>query len=198
MSISFKNISKRYDAPVLSNFSAELPEKGLVLLTGPSGCGKTTLLRILLGLLPADSGEFCGAKGLRFSVVFQEDRLFESFTIADNINAPLSSKLAPEELDKLLSSLGLEGVAGKYPNELSGGMCRRAAFARALAFDGDVFVLDEPFTGLDDYARQLVTDQILRLKKDKLILLVTHTPHLFAGDAAQVIALSSRSLPDAI
>lgn len=190
MSISFKGISKRYTAPVLADFSAELPECGLVLLTGPSGCGKTTLLRILLGLSSADSGEVCGTEGLRFSVVFQEDRLFESFTIADNLNAPLAKKLASEQLDALLSSLGLEGVAGQYPNELSGGMRRRAAIARALAFDGDVFVLDEPFTGLDEYARQLVIDQLLRRREEKLILLVTHDPLPLKEYASQIIALS--------
>lgn len=190
MSISVRNITKRYEAPVLSDFSADLPEKGLVLLTGPSGCGKTTLLRILLGLLPADSGEIRGADDLRWSVVFQEDRLFERFTVADNINAPLPNSLAPAEIDRLLLALGLDGNADKYPCELSGGMRRRAAFARALAFDGEAFALDEPFTGLDDHARQLVIEQILRLKKEKLVLLVTHSPLLLREEATRIIVLS--------
>ena len=131
--ISLLHIWKGYHTEVLKDVTAELPSTGLVLLTGPSGCGKTTLSHLILGLIKPDRGEIKGTEGLRFSAVFQENRLFPGFTVADNINAPLKQKLTDSEMDELLNKLGLSGIAQQYPNELSGGMQRRVAFARALA-----------------------------------------------------------------
>lgn len=191
MGITLEQVSKHYQKEILHDISISFPEQGLILLTGPSGEGKTTLAHMILGILKPDSGKVLGIEGMRFSAVFQEDRLFEDFTIADNINAPCKDKLSDSQLNALLQSLGLEGTAHQYPGELSGGMKRRVAFARALAFDGDFFLLDEPFSGLDEKAKALVSRQILSLCQKKAVLLITHAPELFYPDAALVVKLEN-------
>lgn len=192
--ISLCHIWKGYHTEVLKDVTAELPSTGLVLLTGPSGCGKTTLSHLILGLIKPDRGEIKGTEGMRFSVVFQENRLLPGFTVADNINAPLKQKLTDSEMDKLLNKLGLPGIAEQYPHQLSGGMQRRVAFARALAFDGDLFVLDEPFAGLDDNAKSLVIRQIVSLCQNKLVLLIAHHSAEFDDLPHQVISLAPSAL----
>lgn len=189
MAITFHNVSKRYQKEVLSDFSATLPEQGLVLLTGPSGSGKTTMAHILLGLVPADSGRVEGADAVRFSTLFQEDRLLPWLTVEENVNAVLKEKLPREAVAKLLQAVGLSEIESLYPDELSGGMRRRVAFVRAVAFDGAVFLLDEPFSGLDAVARELVSAEILRLSKEKTVILIVHDPAPFLPNAAQVITL---------
>ena len=189
MGITLQNITKRYQKDVLSDFSAKLPEHGLVVLTGPSGSGKTTLVHILLGLVKPDSGTVSGTGELKFSVVFQEDRLFGHLTAAENINAVRKEKLGQAQIEELLNTVGLHDIADRYPDELSGGMRRRLAFVRAAAFDGDVFVLDEPFAGLDSAAKELLTAQILKLTETKLVVLIVHNPLPFREASAQVIIL---------
>ena len=192
--ISLLHIWKGYHTEVLKDVTAELPSTGLVLLTGPSGCGKTTLSHLILGLIKPDRGEIKGTEGLRFSAVFQENRLFPGFTVADNINAPLKQKLTDSEMDELLNKLGLSGIAQQYPNELSGGMQRRVAFARALAFDGDLFGLDEPFAGLDDHAKSLVIRQIISLCQNKLVILIVHHSAEFDDLPHRAISLAPSAL----
>lgn len=189
MGIKLENICKQYQKPVLSHFSAELPERGLVVLTGPSGCGKTTLAHILLGLVKPDGGHVSGTDGVRFSVVFQEDRLLESLTAAENINAVCKQKLHDEQISTLLSGVGLKEAFSRRPGEMSGGMRRRLAFARAVAFDGDVFVLDEPFAGLDSAAKELVTAHIVTISTAKPVVLIVHNALPFAETAVQIITV---------
>ena len=150
--IRLKNISKSFGGQkVLDGISFDVPEKGILRLCGASGSGKTTLLRIMAGLIPPDSGEI-STDGERVAYVFQEDRLLPWLNAKKN--AALGS--SEDEAVLWLQRLGLSEHMGKRPAELSGGMRRRVALARGLAFGGDILLLDEPFTGLDGSLRREV------------------------------------------
>lgn len=175
--IEIKNISVSFEERlVLENFSYDFPKKGLVLITGPSGSGKTTLLNVILGLIKPDNGEI-NTFGLRLSAVFQEDRLVPSLTALENVEL-VSER---EEALKRLAQMKLDDSLELYPLELSGGMKRRVALARALSFPFDVLVLDEAFAGIDDPLAEGIIEEITREFSDKLIIAVTHRPELFKG-----------------
>lgn len=178
MSIELVSISKSYDRQIiLKDFSLTLPEKGIVCLQGPSGCGKTTLLRLLAGLETPDSGEIKGllyAKaephGPKIAMVFQEDRLLPSFSARRNI-AIVNKE---EDPDPLMERLGILDAADKPVHALSGGMQRRVALARAMAYGGEIYLLDEPFKGLDQATKKRVMDQFKPLGEKALVIVVTH------------------------
>ncbi len=185
--ITFKNVTKSFEGkPVLENFSAELPSSGTVLITGPSGSGKTTLSRLILGLSAPDSGELI-KKTDKISVVFQEDRLIPSLTALQNV-ALVSDE---ESAARRLQSLSLGDALSLFPDELSGGMKRRVAIARALEFGGDLLLLDEAFTGLEDALAREILAKIREEYKDRLIIAITHRPELFLGGDHTEIKLNS-------
>lgn len=159
-----------HDQAVLERLDLELPLAGIVCFSGPSGCGKTTLLRLASGLDQPDSGEITGQEGLIFSHMFQEDRLLPWLTAAENLDQVLHRPVSGMWLEKV----GLADAASKYPGELSGGMRRRVALARALAFPSDVLVLDEPFKGLDSSAREAMIDLVCRERDERPVFLITH------------------------
>ncbi len=163
-------ISKRFgDAVVLENFSLTLAD-GRVCLFGPSGCGKTTLMRILAGLERADGGKVTGMTNKKIAYMFQEDRLLPWATALENVALVSDEKRAA----KWLADLGLEDAMDKKPRELSGGMQRRVALARALAYEGDVLLLDEPFKGLDEELKSKAMALVKERFRGGLMILVTH------------------------
>ncbi|NMP38050.1 MAG: ATP-binding cassette domain-containing protein [Clostridiales bacterium] len=170
--IRLENISKAFgDKRVLEDISADFSTGGTVCILGVSGSGKTTLMRIISGLEKPDSGTVSGIEGLRCSFVFQENRLLPWLTLVQNLCAVGVSR---ESALEYLKKVGLSGEEGSYPGQLSGGMARRAALARALAYSGDVIFLDEPFAGLD---AQTKSDMIQLLKSElsgKTAFVVTH------------------------
>ena len=146
--IELKNISKSFDdKKVLDSFSAVFDEGGY-LLKGPSGIGKTTCILLILRLIKPDEGELVIPDNMRFAVCFQENRLFENETALTNILA-VNDNVTEEAAKAAIRELLPEDTAGKKAGELSGGMKRRVALARALAFKADALLLDEPFKGLD-------------------------------------------------
>ena len=170
--IVVSHLYKAFDGKqVFSDFSAVFQEKTVTAVMGYSGVGKTTLLRILMGLEAMDSGTVTGIQGARLAVVFQEDRLLESCTAEENI---MLSARNNELAYKISDVCGITEFFKLYPSEMSGGMKKRTAIARAIAFDGDMLLIDEPFNGIDEER----IDKIIRFLKtyieNKVCIIVTH------------------------
>ncbi|SEA76397.1 phospholipid/cholesterol/gamma-HCH transport system ATP-binding protein [Lonsdalea quercina] len=160
---------RRGNRQIFSDISLNVPQRKVTAIMGPSGIGKTTLLRLIGGQLPPDQGEvwFDGENipalsrsGLyearkKMSMLFQSGALFTDLNVFDNVAWPLRehSQLPPELLHTIvmmkLEAVGLRGAASMMPSELSGGMARRAALARAIALDPQLIMFDEPFVGQD-------------------------------------------------
>lgn len=172
--IRFNSVTFGYgETPILQNVSFYLPPQGAVSLFGPSGCGKTTLLRLIAGLEQPTAGTVHRPADCRIAMLFQENRLLPWLTVAENVALALSRK-QKHRVTELLEAVSLSDAATAYPNQLSGGMQRRVAIARTLAYDGDIVILDEPFTGLDSALRDAVGEQIRQRCAEKLIVMVTH------------------------
>lgn len=159
---------------VLKNMDMAVPTGGRIALMGPSGCGKTTLLRLVAGLIKPCQGEI-HIQTNRIAFLFQEPRLLPGRTAAENVNAVLSDhpKTMPEAR-KWLSAVGLSEAADKYPHELSGGMQQRVSLARAMAYNGDILLLDEPLKGLDEDTKEDMIRLLNTHTAGKTLLLATH------------------------
>lgn len=171
--IKLDNISFSYgENNVLKNFSLEIKSGDRICLFGDSGCGKTTVLRLILGLEKPQSGTIFMKKYLKPAVVFQEDRLLPFKTVLENITLFGANE---EKALSILKEMGLENSVAHKPTELSGGMCRRVALARALSLNFDFLVLDEPFTGLDSDNINSAVKLINSILGNRTLILVTHS-----------------------
>ena len=173
--IELKNVSRTYgENCVLSDLSFSFPDKGVFCLSGASGCGKTTLLRLLAGLDLPSSGSVISTHR-KVSVSFQEPRLFPWLNSIDNINIVLSKDNKSLDIaKKWLQLLELTEAENLFPDALSGGMQQRLSLARALAFGGDLVLLDEPFSALDTDTKKRIAPHVKEACKDALLILVTH------------------------
>lgn len=181
------DLCKGFDGrPVIEHFSARLEPGGAYCVMGPSGCGKTTLLHLLMGLLKPDAGKVVRDRELRFSAVFQEDRLLEQMNAVSNV--ALVSRAPREQIEAVLEELGLERQSlGQPVSTFSGGMKRRVALCRALLAEYDVLFLDEPYKGLDEATRERAMAVTARFSKGKTVLLVTHDSKESAGHIPLVL-----------
>lgn len=172
--MKIQHLCKSFDGKVvLDHVSLTLESGGTACLMAPSGRGKTTLLRCIAGLETPDSGQIADLPE-RIAYVFQEDRLCDGFSAVDNIRLVTGKALGEGEIRRHLEELGLAGSLDQPVRELSGGMRRRVVISRAVCFGADLLLLDEPFKGLDDEARQQTADYILRHRGAAAILCVTH------------------------
>lgn len=172
--IELKNILFNYgEQQILKNFDLTVKGGECVQLYGASGSGKTTVAKLILGLETAHSGHIVVPQ--KISAVFQEDRLLENLDVQKNVRLPLS-KEQYNKTDDLLKEFGLYDVRKKKVSKLSGGMKKRVALARAIAFGGDALILDEPFNGLDLENKKIASNIIKRefIEKNKPVLLITH------------------------
>ena len=193
-----------------ATFDVEAGE--LLSLVGPSGCGKTTLLKILAGLHPWDSGEVTiGSRSQPFDpardigMVFQQPLLLKWRRIVDNVLLPAEILGLPAAESRarardLLRLVGLAGNEDKYPYELSGGMQQRAAIARALIHDPKLILMDEPFGALDALTREKMNLELLRIWAEarKTIVFVTHgiTEAVFLGTRVVVLTAGPARMAD--
>jgi NitT/TauT family transport system ATP-binding protein len=166
-------------------------------LIGASGCGKSTLLSLVAGLDQPTGGQL--AVGGRVALMFQEPGLFPWLSAAGNVELALRARGAGRAERKrraaeLLDVVGLRDFGGKQPHELSGGMRQRVALARALAQDADVLLMDEPFGALDAMTRDLLHDELDRVRegRDLTVLFVTHNVREAVRLGDRVVLLSSR------
>src|ERR1700680_1767358 len=187
---------------VLNGVNLDCPRGKITTIVGPSGCGKTVLLKHLYLLLRPDSGHIIidgidvtklNSRGLdrvreKFGVLFQAGALFDSMTVFENVAFPLVEKTRmtraeiAEHVHEMLRQVGLEGMENKYPSELSGGMQKRAALARALVHRPKILMLDEPTTGLDPARTRAIHDLIRRTQQNfhLTVVMVSHdVPEVF-------------------
>lgn len=168
--LEFKNVSKSFEKEVIKNLSFVLNEGEKILIWGESGIGKTTIVNLILGIIEPDSGEIIN-KFKKISTVFQENRLVEEISAIDNLK--LVSEKDDFYLKNILKDLKIENPEEIIKN-LSGGMKRRVSIARALIFDADLYIFDEPIQGLDDLTRKIVIEKILELTRKKTLILISH------------------------
>ena len=200
MSVEVRNLARRFTddgPPAVSDVSFTAPTGAITAVLGPSGAGKSTVLRIIAGLEEPDAGrvllsgeDVTGTpvqkRGVGF--VFQGYALFGHLTVRENVAFGLRVRRVPRKeafarADALLARVQLEGLGSRRPNELSGGQRQRVAFARALAVNPRVLLLDEPFGALDAGVRLELGEWLLRLHDETGLttLLVTHDqPEAFA------------------
>ena len=169
--IKVDNLTKAFDGKaVLNGVNTEFSD-GIYMLTGPSGSGKTTFARILGRLETPDSGTISGPGAVSF--MFQEPRLFPWMNLRSNIVSVTDCNR--QVADELLTELELYNDRSKLPGELSGGMQRRAALARTLSAKADLYIFDEPLSGLDDKLKRTACDIIRRwISGGKTALIITH------------------------
>ncbi|MBM6919464.1 ATP-binding cassette domain-containing protein [Intestinimonas butyriciproducens] len=175
MSITLRNIQKSFGAKkVLTGVDYTLEDGKIYCLMGPSGMGKTTLLRILMGLENPDAGTIDGLGENDIAAMFQEDRLFMWLSPVENVAIMYKTKPDREKIAENLAKILPADCLSQPVSQLSGGMKRRVALARAMHFPAKLIILDEPFTGLDKDTRQQVIDYILEMKGDRILLVATH------------------------
>lgn len=182
--------------PAVEGVNAEIRAGEFVGIIGPSGCGKSTLLKAVAGLIPLSGGAVTHGAGPKAKVgfLFQADALLPWRTARENVEMGL--RLSGNKVDdergralELLDEIGLAGSADKYPAQLSGGMRKRVAMARTLAYEPSVFLMDEPFSALDAQTRIQVGNFFLRIleRTGQTVLFVTH-------DIEEGVALADRVL----
>ncbi|OCP21380.1 ABC transporter ATP-binding protein [Ensifer sp. LC54] len=180
----------------LRGLSFEVRQSEFACLLGPSGCGKTTTLRILLGLDRQFSGSYQLPEGgsNRVAAVFQEPLLLPWRTVEQNVRLALSARLRDKDLDRLFEILGLSSMRSLYPSELSLGLARRAALARAFATEPAILFLDEPFTSLDERTADRLRRLLMTVwaARPTTALMVTHNLREALLLADRIIVLSPR------
>ncbi len=170
--MEIKNLSKSFgEKIVFDNLSLDIPDNKTTFIMGESGCGKTTLLRILAGLDKDFSGEISKESDF-ISCVFQEPRLFDSITVRQNLE--IVQKGASLSAYEILALIELDGEENNYPNSLSGGMKMRLSLARALYYNADIFLMDEPFSALDENMKNRLVPRVFELLRGKTVIIISH------------------------
>ena len=202
--IALKEVRKEYLQPngerlrVLENITFEIAEGMFSSLLGPSGCGKSTILNLIAKLDRHTSGDI-SVNGDKIGFVFQQPRLLNWRTVTDNVALPLerdnSDKRGRRELAvKYLDLVGLSGFENYYPLQLSGGMQQRVAIARALVIDPDILLMDEPFSGLDEFTARKLRQELIRIWREtgKTIVFVTHSISEAVFLSEQILIVSQK------
>jgi NitT/TauT family transport system ATP-binding protein len=210
--VSAKNLGLTFktndgDVVALSDVNLDIEKGEFVSFIGPSGCGKTTFLRVIADLEQPTSGTISingmtpqqAREKRAYGYVFQAPALFPWRTIERNVALPLEIMgIQPADqrarIKRTLELVNLAGFEKKYPWQLSGGMQQRASIARALAFDADLLLMDEPFGALDEIVRDHLNKQLLELwaRTEKTICFVTHSIPEAVYLSTRIIVMSPR------
>ncbi|MEP4484082.1 MAG: ATP-binding cassette domain-containing protein [Halioglobus sp.] len=202
--IEVRNLTMAYgDFVIQRDLNFEVNQGDIFVIMGGSGCGKSTLLKQMLGLITPAEGDiiYSGQSFVtadsneqenmrkRWGITYQSGGLFSAMTLAENVSLPLQlyTQFTPKERTEIiaykLALVGLAGYEDYYPSEISGGMQKRAALARAIAMDPDILFFDEPSAGLDPISSRLLDELIVQLKESlgATVVMVTHElPSIFA------------------
>ncbi len=212
--ISVQNMSKTFRAAdgttvhALENINLEVEKGEFVSLIGPSGCGKSTLLRIIGDLIPSSSGTVLvngkpaaqARQDQDYGFVFQSPTLYDWRTVVKNVELPLEIMKYPkqkrlERARAMLELVELGDFANKFPWQLSGGMQQRVSIARALAFEPQILLMDEPFGALDEMTRERMNNELLRIWgaiTGMTVMFVTHSISEAVYLSSRVVVLSPR------
>jgi NitT/TauT family transport system ATP-binding protein len=180
--------------PAIRDFVLDVAPESMTVLMGPSGCGKTTLLRIIAGLDDKFTGETGIPADTRIGLMFQEPRLLPWRTVRQNIELVAAPDFGPQDLDRLVQAVGIADMLPRYPQELSLGLARRVALARAFATEPDLLLLDEPFVSLDERTADRLRKLLLEVwqARPTTAILVTHNPREAILLADQLVLLAPR------
>lgn len=194
--IKLNSVYKSFNGTeILKNLTSGFSEKTVYCVMGKSGIGKTTLLNIISGMLEPDSGSVSGTEKLKKSFVFQENRLIPHLSAYNNL------KFVTDDGKKITEALKLSRLLDdkeKTPEEMSGGMKRRLAIARAAAFEGDIFFIDEPLYGLDIKTSQDILSMIKKMLTGKTAFIITHSTAEAYFLADKIIFLNSSPVSELI
>ena len=207
MSLKIESLHKQFAGlAALDNIELQVGAVEFVCLLGPSGCGKTTLLRIIAGLLSADSGRILlgeqdlatrPARERGFGIVFQSYSLFPHMTVAQNVGYGLTIRRTPaaeaqQRVAQLLQTVKLAGFEQRYPAQLSGGQQQRVAIARALAVNPALLLLDEPLSALDARVRADLRLELREVQRQLRIptLMVTHDQEEAMSMADRIVCMN--------
>ena len=204
--IKLKNVWKRFgENEILKGLDLEIPSGKITTLMGLSGSGKSVTMKLILGLLFPDEGQiffkdeditylkFDERKEIlkKFGVVFQNSALFDSLDLYENIAFPLrehtdfNEKEIEDRVTAVLKKVGLIGAERKFPEELSGGMRKRAGLARAIVMEPEVILYDEPMTGLDPVTSRVIEDLIVEIQRE-----YNHTSFIINHDVESIMRMS--------
>lgn len=202
--LTVSHLTARYEGHLaLQDINLSIDSGELLVVLGPSGCGKTTLLNLIAGFLPAESGSITldgkevSGPGAERGVVFQHEGLLPWRNVLDNVAlglqlAGMAKERRREIARQMLRKVGLEGAEKRFIWQLSGGMRQRVGIARALAADPQLLLLDEPFGALDAFTREQMQELLLTLWREsgKQILLITHDIEEAIFLASELVLLS--------
>ena len=170
MKIQINNLKKAYGSKIVfDDYSKTLDFDKILIIKGESGLGKTTFLRIIAGLEKADNGKI-SIPVSKISFMFQEDRLIPFVSVLKNLTAVCDKEKALH----YLQLMGLENEKDNSPLSLSGGMRRRVSLARALCFDSELVILDEPFKGLDEALKEQICEIIKKESENRAFIIISH------------------------
>ncbi len=205
LGVSFPDKDGGSPVVALQNINLEVRQGEFISLLGPSGCGKTTLLRTIADLQKPTNGNI-SVRGhspreirlqKKYGIVFQNPVLYEWRTVRRNVCMPMELMGIPKKdrtarVTKMLELVGLMEFGKKYPHELSGGMQQRVGIARALAIKPEILLMDEPFSALDEFTKEKLHEDLLRIwkKTNKTILFVTHNIQEAVFLSDRVVVLS--------